>query len=109
MKEAIETKKKEIEAGKARNLKEARENAINSIKEFAKMEITKTPSFEKDIKKFYKRIRKASEDDISSIVDEANKVTTEQKNKRQRLHWLRESKNWADKKLEVLKQDFDQA
>jgi len=84
--EAIKTKKKDLEAGKARNLKEARENAINNIKEFAKMEIKKTLSFEKDIKKFYKRIKEASENDISSIVDEANTLTTQQKNKRQRLH-----------------------
>ncbi|CAJ0851750.1 817_t:CDS:10 [Entrophospora sp. SA101] len=74
IREAIETRKKEIEAGKAKNLKEARENAINSIKKFAEMEIKKTPSFEKDVKKFYKRINNASENDISSIVDEANKL-----------------------------------
>ena len=77
---------KEIEAGKAKNLEEARENAIKSIKEFAKKEIKATPSFEREIKKFYKRINISSENDISSIIDEANKVIAEQKNKRQRLH-----------------------
>jgi hypothetical protein len=109
MREAIETRKKELEAKKFRSIKEARENAIKSIKEFAKMEIKKIPVFEKEIKKFYKRINGASENDISSITDEANMLITQQKNKRQRLHWLREPKNWADKKLEILKQDFDQA
>jgi len=93
MKEAIETRKKEIEAGKAKNLEEARENAIKGIKEFAKKEIKAVPSFEKEIKKFYKRINSASENEISSIIDEANVFITQQKNKRQRLHWLREPKS----------------
>src|SRR5436190_201586 len=59
----------------------------------AKKEIKAIPSFEKEIKKFYKRINSASENDISSIIDEANVFITQQKNKRQRLHWLREPKN----------------
>ena len=91
--EAIEIRKKEIEAGKARNIKEARENAIKSIKEFAKKEIEKVPSFEKEVKKFYRRINQASTDDLSSISDEANTLITQQKNKRQKLHWLREAHN----------------
>ena len=52
MQEAIETRKKELEIGKARNLQEAKDNAIKSIEEFAKKEIEKTPSFGKEIKKF---------------------------------------------------------
>jgi len=50
------------------------------------MEIKKIPAFEKEVKKFYKRINGASENDISSITDEANMLITQQKNKRQRLH-----------------------
>ena len=90
MRETIETRKKELEAGKAKNLEEARENAIKSIKKFAEKETKATPSFEREIKKFYKRINTSSENNISSIIDEANKVIAEQKNKRQKLHWLRE-------------------
>ena len=107
--EAIETRKKEIEEKKFKNIKEARDKAINSIKEFAKKEIEKVPAFEKEVKKFYQRINQASADNISSITDEVNTLITQQKNKRQKLHWLREPKNWADKKLEILKSDFEQA
>ncbi|RHZ35671.1 AAA family ATPase [endosymbiont GvMRE of Glomus versiforme] len=107
--EAIETRKKEIDEGKARNLQEARENAINSIKKFAEKEIQAIPSFEKTIKKFCKRINNTSESGITSIIDEANEVIAEQKNKRQKLHWLRKSENWADKKLHILQQEFKQA
>jgi hypothetical protein len=84
--EEIETKKKEIEERKFRSVEEARENAIKSIKEFADKEIRKTPSFEKEIKKFYKKINSNSIDNISSIVNEANELITQYKNKRQRLH-----------------------
>ena len=77
---------KDLEAGKARNLKEARENGIKSIKDFAEKEIRYSSSFAKEIEKFYKRIKKSSENDISSIVDEANKLTTQRKQKRQKLH-----------------------
>ena len=86
MQEAIEVRKKEMEAGKAKNIKETRENAIKNVKKFAEKEIKAMPSFEKEIKKFYKRINVSSENDISSIIDEANKIIAEQKNKRQKLH-----------------------
>lgn len=109
MVKTIEQKKKDLEAGKANNLKEARENAIESIKKFAKKEIHYSPSFARDIKEFVKKIKKSSENDIPTIVDEANRLITQQKQKRQKLHWLQEPKNWADKKLEVLKSDFDTA
>lgn len=74
--EAIEMRKKELEEKKFRSIQEAKENAIKSIKEFAKKEIKATPSFEKEVKKFHKRINSASEsDNIPSIVDEANQVS----------------------------------
>jgi len=87
--------------------KKTREEAIANIEKLAQQEIIFSPLMEKDIQKFIKKISKSSEEDISLIEREAINFITKKKHKRQGLHWLREPNNWADKKLEILQQDFN--
>lgn len=105
MKKAIKEKSK----NKPQTLQEQRKETIENIKEYAKKEIELTPSFEKEIKNFYKKINSAIEIDISFIKEEAINCVTQQQIKRQKLHWLREPKNWADKKINLIQTDFEGA
>jgi len=89
-------------------IKKIREEVINNIEKLSQLEIIFSPLMEKDIQKFIKQITKSSEqEDIILIEKEVISFITKKKNKRQGLHWLREPNNWADKKLEILQQDFN--
>lgn len=110
MQEAIETRKKEVEEKKFRSIKEAKEQAINDIQDYAKKELgnlKEISSIKKVLENFSKRINRLQSNDISSIVSEANAFIDQAKIKKKKLHWRRESSNWADKKLEILKQAFN--
>ena len=103
--------KKEIEQKATMNqgIEELRKKATTNIENFAEKEVKFNPLLEKDLKKFYKRIKQASDEDISVTEQEAISFITEQKHKRQGLHWLRIPHNWADKKIVELEQDFTNA
>lgn len=103
--------KKEIKQKATMNqgIKELRKKATTNIENFAEKEVKFNPLVEKDLKKFSKRIKQASNEDIFVIEQEAISFITEQKHRRQGLHWLRASNNWADKKIIELEQDFTNA
>jgi len=106
MKNAI---KEQIIKKQGKSIEELRKEVITNIENFAQRETKFNPLLEKDLKKFYKRIRQASNEDIFIIEQEAISFITEQKQKRQGLHWLRTPHNWADKKIIELEQDFTNA
>jgi hypothetical protein len=109
MKEMKNTIKEQTIKNQGKSIEELRKEVITNIENFAEKEIKFNPLLEKDLKKLYKRIKQASNDDISIIEQEAISFITEQKHKRQGLHWLRNSHNWADKKIVELEQDFTNA
>ena len=86
MKEAIETRKKEIEEKKFRSIKEAKENAIKELEDYCSEEEKELPEFKKIIEKYSRKINNSDGNNISSLQKEAGELIVEERVKRQGLH-----------------------
>ncbi|CAI2188449.1 1676_t:CDS:2 [Funneliformis geosporum] len=69
-----------------KSIEELRKEAITNIENFAEKELRLAPSLEKDLKKFYKRIKQATNNDISIIEQESVDFIIQEKIKIQGLH-----------------------
>jgi hypothetical protein len=90
MKNAI---KEQTIKNQGKSIEELRKEAIANIENFAEKEIKFNPLLEKDLKKFYKRIKQSSSKDVSIIEQEAIDFVIQEKIKIQGLHWRREPHN----------------
>lgn len=109
MKNAIKDKQKKLEEERA-NKKKVRQDAIEQIEKISKevfgdME-KELPSIQKAIKDFTKKINKSRLDDISSVVEEAQKFLYGERDKIKRLYWNLPDHNWADRWLKRNKESF---
>src|SRR5436309_847993 len=91
MKKTIEEKQKEMEKQTKESKKQAREKAIAEIEKtcsdtFGDM-IEDLPSVQKAMKEFTKKVRKSSIDDLSLVIEEAQKFLYNERNKIKRLYW----------------------
>jgi len=89
MKDAIKTKKKEINEQKTKK-REAREEAINKIEKYCEETFggidEELPSIQKEMEKFTKKINKTPIDNLSSVIEEAQKFIDNERNKIKRLY-----------------------
>ncbi|CAG8664244.1 8841_t:CDS:2 [Ambispora gerdemannii] len=83
MKEAIETRKKEIEEKKFRSIKDAKESAIKELEDYCSEVEKELPEFKKIIDKYSKKINNSSINDISTLQGEASALVVEERVKRQ--------------------------
>lgn len=110
MKKTIEEKQKELEKQTKERKKQAREKAITEIEKicsdaFGDM-IENLPSVQKAIKTFTKKVNKSSIDDLSLVIEEAQKFLYNERNKIKRLYWDVTDYNWADRWLKRNKESF---
>jgi len=89
MKEAIKKKQKEINEEKTKK-REAREEAINRIEKYCEETFggidEELPSVQKEMEKFTKKINRTPVDNLSSVIEEAQKFIDEERNKIKRLY-----------------------
>lgn len=89
-----ETKKKEI---------------IKKTEEMLEEEEQNLPEIKKALKNFKREVNQNSIDNLSDLYEQFINFVVEKRDKKQRLHWKIKPQNWADKKIELLRQEFDGA
>ncbi|WNE40171.1 MAG: ATP-dependent zinc metalloprotease FtsH [Mycoplasmataceae bacterium] len=111
IKEIVKKIRKEREEKKSK-LREAKEQAIRQIEDICDKvfgEEREEPSIEKALEKFTKEINKTSADNLSTVIEEAQRFIYGERDKIKRLYWKLPDYNWADRWLKRNRSSFSTA
>jgi len=104
---AIERKAEELEEEERDRPRKMREEAINKIKSYLEKKEEQLPDIQRALEEFAEKVNNTPVNNLSSVIEEAQKFIDKKRSKRKRLYWDLPAHNWADRWLLRNKQSLN--